>query len=49
MLKSGDILILQGEPTALERIVALEKLRLTREGKSHEIDDRATRSASWRL
>jgi di/tricarboxylate transporter len=38
VLKSGDILILQGEPTALERIVALEKLRLTREGKSHEID-----------
>ena len=38
VIKSGDILILQGEPTALERIVALEKLRLTREGKSHEID-----------
>ena len=34
----GDILILQGEPAALDRIVALEKLELTREGKSHEID-----------
>ena len=38
MIKPGDILILQGEPAALERIVALEKLKLTREGKSHEID-----------
>jgi di/tricarboxylate transporter len=38
VIKSGDILILQGEPAALERIVALEKLELTREGKSHEID-----------
>jgi di/tricarboxylate transporter len=38
MIKPGDILILQGEPEALERIVALEKLELTREGKSHEID-----------
>ena len=38
MIKPGDILILQGEPTALERLVALEKLQLTREGKSHEID-----------
>jgi len=38
VIKPGDILILQGEPTALERIVALEKLELTREGKSHEID-----------
>ena len=36
--QAGDILILQGEPAALERIVALEKLELTREGKSHEID-----------
>jgi di/tricarboxylate transporter len=38
VIKAGDILILQGEPAALERIVALEKLKLTREGKSHEID-----------
>jgi len=38
VIKAGDILILQGEPTALERIVALEKLKLTRAGKSHEID-----------
>ncbi len=38
VIKPGDILILQGEPAALERIVALEKLQLTREGKSHEID-----------
>ena len=37
-IKPGDILILQGEPAALDRIVALEKLELTREGKSHEID-----------
>ena len=27
MIKAGDILILQGEPAALERIVALEKLQ----------------------
>ena len=38
LIKPGDILILQGEPASLERIVALEKLQLTREGKSHEID-----------
>jgi di/tricarboxylate transporter len=38
VIKAGDILILQGEPAALERIVALEKLKLAREGKSHEID-----------
>ena len=38
VIKPGDILILQGEPASLERIVALEKLQLTREGKSHEID-----------
>jgi di/tricarboxylate transporter len=38
VIKPGDILILQGDPAALERIVALEKLTLTREGKSHEID-----------
>ena len=38
VIKAADILILQGEPAALERIVALEKLKLTREGKRHEID-----------
>jgi len=38
VIKPSDILILQGEPAALERIVALEKLELTREGKSDEID-----------
>ncbi len=38
VIKPGDILILQGEPVALDRIVALEKLQLTREGKIHEID-----------
>jgi di/tricarboxylate transporter len=38
VIKAGDILILQGEPAALERVVALEKLNLTREGKRHEID-----------
>jgi di/tricarboxylate transporter len=38
VIKAGDILILQGEPGALERIVALENLKLTREGKVHEID-----------
>jgi di/tricarboxylate transporter len=38
VIKANDILILQGEPAALERIVALEKLQLTREGKTHEID-----------
>jgi uncharacterized protein with PhoU and TrkA domain len=38
VIKAGDTLILQGEPAALERIVVLERLELTREGKSHEID-----------
>ncbi len=38
VIKPGDILILQGEPSALERIVALEKLKLTRADKSHQID-----------
>src|SRR5919106_282135 len=37
-IKAGDILILQGEPAALDRVVALERLKLTREGKRHEID-----------
>ncbi|MGH6736782.1 MAG: SLC13 family permease [Methyloceanibacter sp.] len=38
IVKAGDILILRGEPAALERIVALEKLRLTRDKKSKERD-----------
>jgi di/tricarboxylate transporter len=38
VIKARDILILQGEPAALERVVALEKLELTREGKLHEVD-----------
>lgn len=33
VIKPGDILILQGEPAALQRIVALEKLTLTRDDK----------------
>jgi di/tricarboxylate transporter len=38
VIKAGDTLILRGDPSALERVVALEKLQLTREGKSHEVD-----------
>ncbi|HET9538323.1 MAG TPA: SLC13 family permease [Mesorhizobium sp.] len=38
LIKAGDILILQGEPSALERVIALEKLKLAREDKRHEID-----------
>jgi di/tricarboxylate transporter len=38
VIKAGDALILRGDPSALERVVALEKLQLTREGKSHEVD-----------
>jgi di/tricarboxylate transporter len=33
VIKPGDILILQGEPAALQRIVAMEKLTLTRDDK----------------
>src|SRR5262249_40728975 len=36
-LKADDIIILQGEPAALERVVALEKLKLTRD-KTREPD-----------
>ena len=36
--KAGDILILRGEPQALERIVALEKLQLLRGEKAREQD-----------
>jgi di/tricarboxylate transporter len=38
MIKAGDILILRGEPQALERIVALEKLQLLRGEKAREQD-----------
>ena len=38
VLKADDIVILQGEPAALERVVGLEKLKLTRDDKSHAID-----------
>jgi len=38
VVKSGDILILQGEPAALERVVALEKLKLIRDDKTQELD-----------
>ncbi len=37
-IKAGDILILRGEPQALERIVALEKLQLLRGEKGKEPD-----------
>jgi len=38
LIKAGDILILRGEPAALERIVVLEKLKLTRDDKGEERD-----------
>jgi di/tricarboxylate transporter len=38
VIKAGDILILRGEPSALERVVALEKLKLTRDHKTKEGD-----------
>jgi len=38
VIKAGDILILRGEPQALERIVALEKLKLTRDEDKTEKD-----------
>jgi di/tricarboxylate transporter len=38
VLKAGDIVILQGEPAALERVVGLEKLKLTRDEKHQKID-----------
>ena len=38
-LKPDDILILQGEPAALERVVALEKLKLVRHDAKHEVDN----------
>ena len=38
VIKADDILILRGEPQALERIVALEKLKLTRDEDATEKD-----------
>ena len=38
VLGVGDIAILQGEPEALERIVSLEKLKLTREHAAQAVD-----------
>lgn len=38
VIKAGDILILRGEPTALERIVVLEKLTLIRDAKAQAKD-----------
>ena len=38
VIKADDTLILRGEPAALERIVALEKLTLARDDKTHETD-----------
>ena len=37
-LKAGDIVILKGEPDALERVVALEKLTLTRDHARQEAE-----------
>jgi di/tricarboxylate transporter len=38
VLKAGDSLILRGDPASLERIVALEKLKLTRGDTAKEFD-----------
>ena len=38
VIKAGDTLILQGEPSALERIVVLEGLKLTRDDKTQNGD-----------
>ena len=40
VIKANDILILQGEPSALERIVVLENLKLTRDDKTQNGDAR---------
>jgi di/tricarboxylate transporter len=37
-IKAGDILILQGEPAALEQLVKLEKLKLARDKKTQAVD-----------
>jgi hypothetical protein len=39
---------LRGEPQALERIVALEKLKLNRDEDTTEKDTPTLRSALWR-
>jgi di/tricarboxylate transporter len=38
VIKADDILILQGEPTALEQLVKLEKLKLARDAEDLEVD-----------
>ncbi len=38
VIKADDILILQGEPAALEQLVKLEKLKLARDAKDLEVD-----------
>ena len=38
VIKAGDILILQGEPAALEQLVKLEKLKLARDDKTEAVD-----------
>jgi di/tricarboxylate transporter len=38
VIRADDILILRGEPSALERIVALEKLKLTRDDSTKDRD-----------
>jgi di/tricarboxylate transporter len=38
LIRAGDILILKGEPSALDRVIVLEKLTLAREDKRHEVD-----------
>ena len=42
VIKADDILILQGEPSALERIVVLENLKLTRDDKKTQNGDTPT-------
>jgi di/tricarboxylate transporter len=41
VLKADDIVILQGEPIALERVVGLERLKLIRDEKDHALDSPA--------
>ena len=46
--KAGDILLLEGEPDVLERVVGEIKLKLVRDDKGQESDAPRTRSASWK-